>query len=101
MPAGSRNAMKTKLLVRCSALLVLASLACTLSSTPTAAPPPPAPTATSSKTTADFYVLNLTDSDSEGLNKRANDIYQNILDTGGAVTRTALIDAYNQLAAYK
>ena len=101
--------MKSKFLLRLVVLLVIPALACTLSGTPSTLPPtetpapPPQPTATSVGDTSGngFFVLNLTESDQQGLLKRANEIYQHSINTGGEVSRTVLIDAYAALATYQ
>src|SRR5579859_2478816 len=100
--------MKSKLLLRLLILLVIPALACDLSGTTNTAPPTdtpgpaPQPTATSaSNINNGFFVLNLTQSDQEGLIKRSDQIYQSIIGSGGEVSRTVLLDAYAQLATYK
>jgi photosystem II stability/assembly factor-like uncharacterized protein len=101
--------MKSKLLLRLVVLLVIPALACTLSGKPSTLPPTetpvpgPQPTATPAGSTSGngFFVLNLTESDQQGLLKRANEIYQHSINTGGEVSRTVLIDAYAALATYQ
>jgi photosystem II stability/assembly factor-like uncharacterized protein len=104
------NAMKSKLFLRLLAALVVPALACTLSGTTNTLPPTETPGAVSQPTaTPDgngttnngLFVLNLTQSDQEGLVKRADQIYQSIINTGGEVSRTVLLDAYAQLATYQ
>src|SRR5258708_14965246 len=101
--------MKSKRLLRLVVLLVIPALACTLSGTPSTLPPtetpapPLQPTATSVGDTSGngFFVLNLTESDQQGLLKRAHEIYQPTINTAGEVSRTVLIDAYAALATYQ
>ena len=94
--------MKSKLLLRLLVLLIVPALACTLSGNtdtlpPTTTPEPPAsPTATAvgnATTNNGLFVLNLTESDQQGLIKRADEIYQHMINTGGEVSRTVLLDA--------
>jgi photosystem II stability/assembly factor-like uncharacterized protein len=100
--------MKSKLLLRLMVLLIVPALACTVSGSPSL-PPTATPeaavaaTATPAGNTSNngFFVLNLTESDQQGLIKRADEIYQHILNTGGEVSRTVLIDAYAALATYQ
>ena len=102
--------MKSKLVLRLMVLLVIPALACTLSGSPntlpsTATPAPVAqPTATpvgSGQSNNGLFVLNLTESDQQGLIKRADQIYQNMINTGGEVSRTVLLDAYAALATFQ
>ena len=100
--------MKSKLFLRLMVLLVVPALACTLSNSnlpPTATPEPvTAATATpvgSGTSNNGLFVLNLTESDQEGLIKRADEIYQNQINTGGEVSRSVLLDAYSALATYQ
>jgi photosystem II stability/assembly factor-like uncharacterized protein len=102
--------MKSKLLLRLLVLLIVPALACTLSGNtdtlpPTTTPEPAAsPTATAvgnATTNNGLFVLNLTESDQQGLIKRADEIYQHMINTGGEVSRTVLLDAYAELATYQ
>jgi photosystem II stability/assembly factor-like uncharacterized protein len=110
-PLFAKGVARTRTLrLRFLVFLVVPTLACTLTGNPNILPPTETagpvspPTATPVGNTATnngLFILNLSESDGEGLNKRANEIYQNILDTSGEVSRTVLIDAYAQLAAYQ
>ena len=89
-------------------LLMIPALACQATGTTNTLPPTdtPAPagqgTATPAPTAGNgFFVLNLTQSDAEGLQKRDEQIYQDQINTGGEVSRTVLLDAYAALAKYK
>jgi photosystem II stability/assembly factor-like uncharacterized protein len=102
--------MKSKLLLRLLLLLVIPALACMPTSPtnvlPATATPepvtPPTPTpADNTATNNGLFVLNLTQSDEQGLIKRADEIYQHMINTGGEVSRTVLLDAYAQLATYQ
>src|SRR5712692_1484568 len=101
--------MNSKLILRLLLMLVVPSLACSLlgpdsnlpvTSTPA---PPETPTATpvGATDTTSLTVLNLSDSDQQGLVQRLNDIYQAQINSGGEVNRGAIIAAYAQLAALK
>jgi photosystem II stability/assembly factor-like uncharacterized protein len=48
-----------------------------------------------------FFVLNLSDGDQAGLEERADEIYQKLVNSGGEVDRGALLDAYAELAQYE
>ncbi|HJW83715.1 MAG TPA: hypothetical protein VJ754_05360, partial [Anaerolineae bacterium] len=91
----------------CASLaLLLAASACSTPQTseslpPTATPAPsptPSPTPEGGGVESGFFVLNLTQSDQEGLEKRAEEIYQLIIGSAGDVDRSALIEAYQELA---
>src|SRR3972149_4713619 len=90
-----------------AALLLMAS-ACSTPQTseslpPTAAPAPsptPSPTPEGGGVESGFFVLNLSKSDQEGLEKRTEEIYQQLIGASGDVDRGALIDAYQELADY-
>lgn len=95
--------------LRVLSVLVLVSLACSLGSagqellpateTP-AAEAAPSPTPEGGGVPDDgFFILNLSESDQEGLQLRAEEIYQSILNSGGEIDRGALLDAYAGLAA--
>src|SRR3989304_1134115 len=101
--------MKSKqLLLRVIVALVVPALACT----PTLPTTPPVdilpPTATLEPTAAptptpegggvapDFFSLDLSTSDQEGLEQRANEIYQAITGSGGDVGRDGLLGAYEE-----
>src|SRR6185369_3266908 len=82
--------MKSKLLLRLIMALVVPALACTMSSTnlPVTSTPEPEqpPTSTPEGGGVDnngLFVLNLSESDQKGLELRADEILQSILDGGG------------------
>lgn len=62
--------------------------------------PTDAPTPEGGGVADDFFVLNLSKSDQEGLEERANEIYQKLANSGGEVDREVLLDAYKVLADY-
>ena len=71
---------------------------------PTATPAPKpqsTPTPTGGGVNEGFFVLNLSQSDQEGLEARADEIYQSLVDNGANVDRGALFDAYAQLSQYE
>jgi photosystem II stability/assembly factor-like uncharacterized protein len=90
-------------------LLVWAALACSLLSSPEAPPPTatpasdaaPSPTPSGGGVSTGFFDLNLNRSDQEGLTERANEIYQQLVNSAGDVDRSALIEAYRELANYQ
>ena len=101
--------MNSKLLLRLLLLLLVPSLACSLlgpgnslPATSTAAPPEtPTPTPEGATANNNLSVLNLNDSDQQGLLQRLNEIYQAQINSGGEVNRGVLIAAYAKLATLK
>jgi len=102
--------MKLHSLLCITAILVLVLAACTSegrspeSLPPTATPAPrqpPTPTPEGGGVNPGFFVLNLSQSDQEGLETRAGEIYQKLIGSGGDVDRSALIEAYQELAQYE
>ena len=103
--------MRLKLPLFALLALALAALACTLVDSgdilpPTSTPEPPpiedptiTPTPVGDPIEEDdgFFVLNLSDSDQEGLALRADEIYQAILNGGGEVDRGVILEAYAHL----
>jgi photosystem II stability/assembly factor-like uncharacterized protein len=91
------------------AVLVIAALACSAGSSdvlpPTSTPGPeaaPSPTPEGGGVDLDgFFDLNLSKSDQEGLESRADEIYQQIIGAGGDVDRGVLLEAYAELAQYE
>ncbi|HLE30145.1 MAG TPA: hypothetical protein VI793_18620 [Anaerolineales bacterium] len=90
------------------ATLVLAALACSaggdeiLPPIETLEPEQPTPTPEGGGVDADgFFSLNLTESDAQGLEERASEIYQRLVNAGGEVDRGALLAAYAELANYE
>src|SRR5438046_5838689 len=88
--------------LRVLAVLVLVSVACSVSSGHDVLPPTdtpeanvePSPTPEGGGVPDDgFFILNLSESDQEGLVLRAEEIYQSILNTGGEIDRGTLLDA--------
>lgn len=100
--------MKSKLYLRLMAAFLLPSIACSLVTgetlPPTATPEAEAEaTATPRGDAVDedgFFVLNLTDSDQEGLELRVEEIFEGIINSGSDVDRGALLEAYAELATY-
>ncbi|HEY4687797.1 MAG TPA: hypothetical protein VIK33_00675 [Anaerolineae bacterium] len=96
-----------------SVVMVLALIAVLLSAcggpsperlppTTTPAPTPaPTPTPEGGGVTSGFFDLNLSRSDQEGLEQRADEFYQRLIGNGGDVDRRALIDAYALLSQYE
>ena len=89
-------------------MLILFVSACSTPQTseqvpPTATPAPtiaPTPTPEGGGVKTGFFVLDLEAKDQEGLEERAEEIYQRLIGSGGEVDREALIDAYKALADY-
>ncbi len=97
--------MNSKLILRLIMALVVPALACTMTSTTLPATSTPeaeqAPTSTPEGGGVDangLFVLNLSESDQKGLELRADEILQSILDGGGEVDRGVLLQAYAELA---
>lgn len=99
--------MRSQALLRVLAILLLASLACSMATAndvlpPTATPeesrPEPTVTPEGGGVQDGFFVLNLSESDQEGLELRADEIYQAVLNSGGEVDRGVLLEAYAHLA---
>jgi photosystem II stability/assembly factor-like uncharacterized protein len=99
--------MKSTLFLRLMAAFLLPTIACSLVTggdnlPPTATPEPEAePSATPRGDAVDedgFFVLNLTDSDQEGLELRVEEIFEGIINNGSDVDRGVLLEAYAQLA---
>ena len=104
--------MKSRALFAVLAALLLASLACSLSKSPESLPststpvpieqvPTPSPTPEGGGVNEGFFDLNLSKSDQEGLEARADEIYQAMIGAGGDVDRGALLEAYAELAQYE
>ena len=104
--------MKSRALFAVLAALLLASLACSLSKSPESLPststplpieqvPTPTPTPEGGGVNEGFFDLNLSKSDQEGLEARADEIYQAMIGAGGDVDRGALLEAYAELARYE
>jgi photosystem II stability/assembly factor-like uncharacterized protein len=99
--------MKRFLPLLALASLVLAALACSggdgesLPPIATVTPEPIVIDAGNGVDTDGFFSLNLTQSDQEGLEKRADEIYQKLVNSGGDVNRGALLAAYAELANYQ
>ncbi len=100
--------MKSELYLRLMAAFLLPTIACSLVTgealPPTATPEPEAeatPIPRGDVVDEDgFFVLNLTDSDQEGLELRVEEIFEGIINNGSDVDRGALLEAYAELAAY-
>ncbi|HLF26595.1 MAG TPA: hypothetical protein VJG32_09670 [Anaerolineae bacterium] len=70
--------------------------------TATPAPPPtPSPTPEGGGVTSGFFIINLSTSDQEGLEQRADEIYQRLIGSGGEVDRAALLNAYQVLENFE
>src|SRR5687767_11143028 len=86
-------------------VLLIAGLACSsVESLPATDIPEieePSPTPEGGGVSLDFFSLDLSKSDEEGLAERANQIYQERIGSSGDVDRGALIDAYQELADYE
>lgn len=101
--------MRIHPLFRVLLVLALASLACNVGGSSERLPPTsvpertetPAPESEGGVDDAGFFNLNLSQTDREGLEQRADEIYQKILNTGGDVDRGVLLDAYRELADYE
>lgn len=101
--------MKSRPLFGVWSVLVAATLACSLTSSPESLPPTstpeplvaPAPTPEGGGVSEGFFDLNLSKSDQEGLASRADEIYQQVIGASGDVDRGALLEAYAQLAQYE
>src|SRR5258706_13818308 len=97
--------MKSKLLLRLIMALIVPALACTMSSpglpatsTPEADQPPTATPEGGGVDNNGLLVLNLSESDQKGLELRADEILQSILDGGGEVDRGVSLQAYAEWA---
>lgn len=91
-----------------TSLLTMVALACGGSlddSLPATLPPsdeaPPTETPEGGGVDSGFFVLNLSDGDQEGLEQRANEIYQSIINNGGEVDRSVILEAYAELNDYE
>ena len=70
--------------------------------TATSAPTPaPTPTPEGGGATSGFFVLNLSQSDQEGLEQRADEIYQRLINNAAEVDRGVLLDAFELLSQYE
>ena len=97
--------MKSRPVWAAVTVLLIAVLACnsaeSLPRTEVPATEEPSPTPEGGGVDQGFFDLNLSRSDEEGLEERANEIYQALIGAGGDVDRGALIEAYQQLADYE
>ena len=96
--------MKVHPLLRVLAVLLLAILACSGGSDslpPTSTPGPeaePSPTPEGGGLNPQgFFDIELNPSDADGLTERANELYQELVNSGGDVDRAVILDAYQAL----